>query len=175
MTQVLPSSSVSGGRRTRQKKPSNLDLSTRRPKPCAHDCATPLYIRRPAQSEVPQSPLAIGMVGATKLAVAAACVAGVAGFAPAGTVGNLRLRGATAESRLNLGGPRLRAAPSKIVMAEAVDTRRYCNRTLWREHTSRECACWALLVAALSLTSTVWSHSGEAWKNCMRFSRSYPA
>jgi len=62
---------------------------------------------------------------ATKVAVAAACAAGVAGFAPAGPAG-IRLRGVKAESRLNLGGPRLRAAPNKISMMAEVkgDVRR---------------------------------------------------
>lgn len=65
------------------------------------------------------------MPSASKLAVAAACVAGVAGFAPAG-VGNLRLRGVNTEARLSAAGPRLRAAPSKLtMMAEAVGAKRY--------------------------------------------------
>jgi len=51
----------------------------------------------------------------TRLAVAAACATGAVGFAPAGPAGNLRLR--ATESKLGLGGPRLRAAPSKITMA----------------------------------------------------------
>jgi len=67
---------------------------------------------------------------ATRVAVAAACAAGVAGFVPTGPVGNLRLRGVNAEARLNVGGPRLRAAPSKISMMAAappgkVDARRF--------------------------------------------------
>jgi len=66
---------------------------------------------------------------AIRVAVAAACAAGVASFVPAGPVGNLRLRGVNAEARLNVGGPRLRAAPSKISMMAAappgkVDARR---------------------------------------------------
>merc|ERR1719440_1887427 len=51
----------------------------------------------------------------TRLAVAAACATGAVGFAPAGPAGNLRLR--ATESKLGMGGPRLRAAPSKITMA----------------------------------------------------------
>ena len=51
----------------------------------------------------------------TRLAVAAACATGAVGFAPAGPAGNLRLR--ATESKLGLGGPRLRAAPAKITMA----------------------------------------------------------
>ena len=61
---------------------------------------------------------------AMKVAVAAACAAGATAFAPAGPAGNLRLRGVSTESRLNLGGPRLRAAPSKITMAVKPDVRR---------------------------------------------------
>merc|ERR1719440_900195 len=51
----------------------------------------------------------------TRLAVAAACATGAVGFAPAGPAGNLRLR--ATDSKLGMGGPRLRAAPSKITMA----------------------------------------------------------
>jgi hypothetical protein len=65
------------------------------------------------------------MPSASKLVVAAACVAGVAGFAPAG-LGNLRLRSVNAEARLSAAGPRLRAAPSKLtMMAEKVNVKRY--------------------------------------------------
>ena len=55
----------------------------------------------------------------TRLAVAAACATGAVGFAPAGPAGNLRLR--ATDSKLGMGGPRLRAAPAKITMAAVVN------------------------------------------------------
>jgi hypothetical protein len=73
------------------------------------------------------------MVGtAGRLAVAAACAAGAAAFAPVGPIGNLRLRGVNAEARIGA-TPRLRAAPSKITMAvvKGVDTRRCAHA--WSE------------------------------------------